>query len=104
MYAVVKVAGTQHIVKEGEVITVPHLADEPGTAVKFEEVLFLRTADSAVVGQPLVAGAYVEAEVVDHTRTRKVTTMKFIRRENYRRRKGHRQQMTRIRITGIKSA
>jgi large subunit ribosomal protein L21 len=100
MYAIVKVSGCQYLVKEGDVLTVPHLESEPGTKVPFE-VLFLRTEDKAVVGTPSVPGANVEAEVVDHIRGGKVTIFKFIRRENYRRKKGHRQQLTRVRIARI---
>jgi len=100
MYAIVKIAGCQFMVKEGDVLTVPHLESEPGTTVPFE-VLFLRTDDKAVVGNPTVPGASVEAEVVDHIRNSKITIYKFIRRENYRRKKGHRQQMTRVKIARI---
>jgi len=100
MYAIVRVAGCQYLVKEGDVVTVPHLGSEPGTTVPLE-VLFLRTDDKAVVGSPSVPGAQVEAEVVDHIRAAKVTIYKFIRRENYRRKKGHRQQLTRVKIARI---
>jgi len=100
MYAIVKVTGCQYLVKEGDVVTVPHLESEPGTMVPLD-VLFLRTDDKAVVGSPTVPGAKVEAEVVDHVRAGKITIYKFIRRENYRRKKGHRQQMTRVKIARI---
>ena len=100
MYAIVKVSGCQFLVKEGDVVTVPHLESEPGTTVPLE-VLFLRTDDKAVVGNPTVPGANVEAEVVSHIRNSKITIYKFIRRENYRRKKGHRQQMTRVKIARI---
>jgi len=100
MYAIVRVSGCQYLVKEGDVVTVPHLESEPGTSVPLE-VLFLRTDDKAVVGSPTVPGARAEAEVVGHVRAKKVMTYKFIRRENYRRKKGHRQQLTRVRISRI---
>jgi large subunit ribosomal protein L21 len=100
MYAIVKVAGCQYLVKQGDIVTVPHLESEPGTTVPLE-VLFLRTDDKAVVGNPTVPGALVEAEVVSHFRAAKVTIFKFIRRENYRRKKGHRQQLTRVKIARI---
>jgi large subunit ribosomal protein L21 len=100
MYAIVRVSGCQYLVKEGDIVTVPHMESEPGTTVPLE-VLFLRTDDKAVVGSPTVAGAQVEAEVVGHVRAAKVTIYKFIRRENYRRKKGHRQQLTRVRIARI---
>ncbi len=100
MYAIVRVSGSQFLVKEGDIVTVPHLESEPGTKVPLD-VLFLRTDDEAVVGTPTVPGARAEAEVVGHVRAGKVTTYKFIRRENYRRKKGHRQQLTRVKIASI---
>jgi large subunit ribosomal protein L21 len=100
MYAIVRVSGSQFLVKEGDVVTVPRLQSDPGSKVSLE-VLFLRTADKAVVGTPTVTGAQAEAEVVAHVRANKVTTYKFIRRENYRRKKGHRQQLTRVKIASI---
>jgi large subunit ribosomal protein L21 len=100
MYAIVKVSGCQYLVKEGDVLTVPYQGSEPGARLPLE-VLFLRTDDKAVVGTPTVPGAEVEAEVVGHARADKVTVYKFIRRENYRRKKGHRQQLTRVKIARI---
>jgi len=100
MYAIVRVAGCQYLVKEGDVVTVPRLESEPGAKVPLD-VLFVRTDDKTVVGTPTVPGATVEAEVVSHARAGKVTIYKFIRRENYRRKKGHRQQLTRVKISRI---
>jgi len=100
MYAIVKVSGCQYLVREGDVVTVSHLESEPGSTVPLD-VLFLRTDDKAVIGSPTVPGAEVQAEVVDHVRAGKITIQKFIRRENYRRKKGHRQQLTRVRIARI---
>jgi large subunit ribosomal protein L21 len=100
MYAIVRVSGCQYLVKEGDILTVPHLESEPGATVPLE-VLFLRTDDRAIVGTPTVPDARVDVEVVGHTRAGKVTIYKFIRRENYRRKKGHRQQLTRVRIARI---
>ncbi len=101
MYAVVKVSGFQYIVREGDTITVPRLAAEPGSKVNLEEVLFLRANDKVVIGRPNVPKSYIEAEVIDHPRTSKITVFKFRRRENYRRKKGHRQALTRVRISKI---
>lgn len=100
MYAIVRVSGCQYLVKEGDVVTIPRQESEPGTTVPLE-VLFLRTDDKAIVGSPTVPGAEVQAEVVDHIRAKKITIYKFIRRENYRRKKGHRQQLTRVKIARI---
>ncbi len=101
MYAVVKVSGFQYTVKQGDTVTVPRLEAEPGSKVKLEDVLFLRTNDKAIVGRPTVPESYVEAEVVDHPRAPKITVFKFRRREKYRRKKGHRQPLTRLRITKL---
>ena len=100
MYAVVRISGYQSLVKEGDVITVPLQQAEPGVKVPVE-VLFVKNDEKALVGAPLVAGASVEAEVVKHFRADKVMTFKFIRRENYRRKKGHRQHLTQVKIGRI---
>ena len=103
MYAVVRISGSQFVVREGGTVTVPRLEADPGATVKLEEVLFLRDAKQALVGQPLVPDSFVEAEVIDHPRAKKVTVYKFRRREKYRRKLGHRQLQTRLRIKKISS-
>jgi len=100
MYAVVRISGYQSLVKEGDIVTVPLQQAEPGAKVPVE-VLFVKGDEKAMVGTPLVAGASVEAEVVNHFRADKVITFKFIRRENYRRKKGHRQNLTKVKIGRI---
>ncbi|MEO0085541.1 MAG: 50S ribosomal protein L21 [candidate division WOR-3 bacterium] len=104
MYAVVRIAGTQHVVREGETLTVPRLAAALGSPVRFEDVLLIKTDNGVVVGRPAVPGATIEATVVGETRSAKVTSFKFTRRENYRRRKGHRQPLTKIKVTRISYA
>jgi large subunit ribosomal protein L21 len=103
MYAVVRVAGFQHVVREGQVISVPRMSAEPGSTVRLDDVLFVRTDKDLLVGRPTVPGAHVEASVVDHPRAPKVMTYKFIRRENYRRKKGHRQPLTRLKVSSIRA-
>jgi len=101
MYAIVRVSGFQFMVKEGEKVTVPLLTAEPGSHVSLNDVLFLNTGDKTLVGRPSVPGTSVEAEVLGHAKTRKVRGLKFRRRENYRRKLGHRQSVTNLRITRI---
>jgi large subunit ribosomal protein L21 len=101
MYAIVRVAGFQYLVREGDVVDVQKLEAEPGTSLKFDDVLFVRTDDKTVIGRPRVPKAYVEATVTNHLRTAKVRTFKFIRRENYHRKSGHRQSLSRIKIGKI---
>lgn len=102
MYAIVRIAGFQYLVTEGEKVIVPRLDSEPGSSVTFDDVLLVRTQHRVIVGTPVVPGASVEATVVDHPRGAKVTAFKFIRTENYRRKKGHRQPLTRIMISDIR--
>lgn len=104
MYAVVRIAGSQQVVSEGETLTVPRLEASAGSPVRFEDVLLVKTDDAVVIGRPTIPGAAVEATVVGEVRSAKVTSFKFTRRENYRRRKGHRQTLTRIKVTRISYA
>ncbi len=101
MYAVVEISGFQYLVHEGETLVVPRLSGEPGTDLRIEKVLLVKTDTELKLGRPHVGSAYVEAKVVDHLRADKVTSFKFIRRENYRRKKGHRQPLTRIAVSKI---
>ncbi len=101
MYAVLRIAGFQYLVKEGDVVTVPHLGLEPGARLRLEDVLFLRTANQAIAGRPHVPEPSVEAEVVENLRGPKLHAFKFRRRENYRRKLGHRQLLTKLRISKI---
>jgi large subunit ribosomal protein L21 len=100
MFAVIKTGGLQYRVAEEDVVTVGRLAGEPGDIVEVGEVLMLG-GDEVVVGTPLVAGATVAGEVVKHSRGDKVIAFKKRRRKNSRRKRGHRQELTVIRITEI---
>lgn len=104
MYAIVRIAGFQFLVREGETITIPRLDGATGNTVKFDDVLFLRTENDTAVGTPTIEGSHVEAVITDHPRADKVTVFKFRRRENYRRKRGHRQQLTRVKIARIHHA
>jgi large subunit ribosomal protein L21 len=101
MYAVVKIKNQQYRVEPDRTLQVPLLDTEVGETVTFDEVLLLADGDKVKVGQPSVEGASVAAEVLGHGRSRKVVVFKKKRRKNYRRKKGHRQPYTEIRVTGI---
>lgn len=103
MYAIVKINGVQTRVAPEAVIEVPRLAGEPGTKLTFGEVLLLADGDTITVGRPFVKGAGVSAEVVEQARGPKLRIFKIKRRNDYRRRRGHRDALTRIRITGIQA-
>jgi large subunit ribosomal protein L21 len=105
MFAVIKTGGKQYRVAEGDEFTVEKLAAEAGETVRFDEVLMIGGEGEPKVGAPLVRGAAVEAEVVEQTKGPKLINFKRRRRKHSSaRRKGHRQQLTRIRVTGIKTS
>ena len=101
MYAVIKTGGKQYRVSEGQKLRVEKLPGSPGDALKFDEVLMVG-GDSPKFGQPLVSGASVSAEITGQDRAKKIIVFKLRRRKNYRRKQGHRQPYTELKITGIK--
>ncbi len=101
MYAIVNIAGIQTRVTPDEVLNVALLSGEPGASLKFDQVLLLGDGDKISVGRPNVKGASVSAEIVEHFRGDKLRIFKFKRRRAYRRRRGYRSELTRIRVTAI---
>jgi len=101
MFAVVKTGGKQYRVAKDDVIRVEKLAAEPGDKVALNDVLLIDDDGSKTVGTPVIEGAAVEAEVVEQARDKKVIVFKKKRRQNYRRKKGHRQHLTVLKITDI---
>jgi large subunit ribosomal protein L21 len=101
MYAVIKTGGKQYKVASGDVIRVERLEAAKGDTVALGEVLLLDDEAGTEIGSPTVAGASVSAEVVDQVKADKVIIFKKKRRHNYRRKRGHRQQLTVLKITGI---
>jgi large subunit ribosomal protein L21 len=100
MFAVIKTGGKQYRVTADDKITVMTLPGEAGDKVSFE-VLSLFDGETVEIGAPLVAGASVAGEIVDHDRGPKVIAFKKRRRKNSRRKRGHRQDLTIVRITDI---
>jgi len=101
MYAVIKSGGKQYKVAKDDVITVEKLPLEKGKKVNITEVLLISENGKPVVGNPLVEGASVDAEIVDQIRGKKIIVFKKKRRKNYRRKIGHKQNLTSIKITAI---
>ncbi|QGM94879.1 50S ribosomal protein L21 [Methylocystis rosea] len=102
MFAVIKTGGKQYSVAAGDVITVMALDGAPGDAVTFDEVLMLG-GDDPKVGAPTIAGAKVSGEIAEQTRSAKSIAFKKRRRQNSKRKRGHRQDLTLVRITAIES-
>ena len=98
--AVIRTGGQQHRVSEGDVIRVATLAGKPGDAVSFDEVLAV-LGDTPKIGTPTVAKAKVSAQIVSHGQDEKLVVFKFRRRKRYRRKAGHRQAFTSVKITAI---
>ena len=104
MFAVIRTGGKQYKVAKDDVISVEKLAAEPGAVVELGEVLMIGDGAEVSNGAPLLDGASVSATVVEQTRAAKIIVFKKKRRHNYRRKKGHRQRLTVLRITDIKGA
>jgi large subunit ribosomal protein L21 len=101
MYAVIETGGKQHRVVEGELLKVEKIEAETGSTIDFDRVLMVGEGESIKVGTPVVDGAKVSAEIVQHGRGDKVTIIKFKRRKHHMKRQGHRQWFTEIKITAI---
>lgn len=104
MFAVVKTGGKQYRVQEGDVVKVEKLDGEVGKNVTLDEVLMVGDENAVTVGEPAVKGAKVTAEVLDQRKDKKIVVFKKKRRHNYRRKKGHRQEITVLRVTKIAGA
>jgi len=100
MYAVIKTGGKQYRVSQGDRIRVEKLDGEVGTSLEFDDVLMIG-GDKVVVGTPNVEGAKVTAEITGQDKAKKVIVFKMKRRKGYRRKQGHRQPYTDLKITGI---
>ncbi len=100
MYAVIRTGGKQYRVAPNEVIRVEKLEAEPGSTVEFDEVLLVGGEETRI-GRPLVEGAKVTATVLDQIKGPKIVVFKKKRRKNYRRKRGHRQRLTLLRVQDI---
>lgn len=102
-YAIFRAAGRQYRAEQGLRLKLPKLDAEPGATVTFDQVLLAADGEKVKTGRPTVKGAKVVAEVLRHGKDRKIVVFKFKRRKNYRRKAGHRQPFTEIRITEVKA-
>lgn len=101
MYAVIKTGGKQYRVQPGDVLVVEKLAGEPGAKVAFDQVLMLGEGEAVTVGAPVVEGASVAATLIETRKGEKIKIFKKIRRQGYRRTRGHRQLESVLRVTAI---
>ena len=103
MYAVIKTGGKQYKVSKDDIISVEKLSEDSGKKVKLNEVLVISDKGKPIIGNPLIKGASVEAEILEQTRSKKITVFKKKRRQNYRRKQGHKQLITNLKILSINS-
>ena len=101
MYAVIKSGGKQHKVSEGEEILLEKISLDEGDVIEFSEVLAVNKDGNLNVGNPLLEGAVVKGKVLNHLKTKKITVIKMKRRKDYRKKQGHRQNLTKVKIESI---
>lgn len=103
-YAVIRTGGKQYRVTSGELLRIESLKGDVGSQVEFSDVLLTSNEGAVQVGNPLVAGASVTAQIVEHGKERKIIVFKKKRRQGYRRKRGHRQHFTAVRVQNIHMA
>ncbi|MGI6198235.1 MAG: 50S ribosomal protein L21 [Candidatus Cloacimonadaceae bacterium] len=103
MYAIVEIKGFQYRAQKNAILRVPLLNTEPGQSVEFDNVLMLKDEDEIKIGQPVIEGAKVLAEVLEHGKGKKKVIFHKKRRKGYRVKKGYREQYTNIKVTDIRS-
>jgi len=101
MYAVIKTGGKQYRVQEGDVLQVEKLNMEKGKKVAFDKILLIEDKENVLIGTPYIEDALVRAVVIDNFKEKKVIVFKKKRRKQYRKTRGHRQELTQIRIEEI---
>ncbi len=101
MYAIVKTGGKQYKAAKDDILIVDKISGEPGVALELSEVLAVVDGDSTTVGAPFVAGASVKAEIVRQAKTKKINAFNYKAKKNERKRWGHRQEMTHVRVTSV---
>jgi large subunit ribosomal protein L21 len=102
-YAIFRACGKQFRAEKGVTLKVPTLEGEPGSKVTFDQVLLSSDGEKVHAGKPAVKGAKVTAQIVRHGKGEKIVVFRFKRRKNMRRKTGHRQGFTEIRITDVKA-
>ncbi len=101
MYAIIETGGKQYKVEEGTILRVEKLDTEVGQNVVFDKVLAVSKGDKLTMGSPVVAGATVKAEVLEQGKAPKIIVFKYKAKKSYKKKQGHRQRYTKVKITNI---
>jgi large subunit ribosomal protein L21 len=103
MYAVVASGGKQYRVQEGEILEVEKIEGDVGAEIEFDDVLMFSDGDNVQIGQPTLDGITVRGQIVEQAKRKKILVFKYKRRKRFRRKQGHRQQYTAVRIESIQA-
>ena len=103
MYAVVATGGKQYKVQEGDILRIEKLSGEIGDDVAFDQVLLVGEGETVRIGRPIVEGALVKGKIVEQDKAKKIIVFKYKRRKRYRRKQGHRQTYTAVKINTIEA-
>jgi large subunit ribosomal protein L21 len=103
MYAVIRTGGKQHKVSQGDEISIERIDGSQGETVVFDEVLMVSSGEDVKVGTPILKGARVEGVIINHTKAGKINVFKMKRRKGFKKKTGHRQKLTRMKIKEISS-
>jgi large subunit ribosomal protein L21 len=101
MYAIIRTGGKQFRAEPGKTLRIPSVNIDPGETLRFEDILLGADGETVKIGTPGLSGASVTAEVVRHGKGEKIVIFKHKRRKNYRRKQGHRQKFTEVRVNEI---
>ena len=102
MYAIVDSGGKQYKVEEGDILKVEKLSGEVGDKISFDKILMFSDGEKVNIGTPLLEDVLVNGHIVEQGKTKKIIVFKYKRRKRYRRKQGHRQQFTAVKIDSIK--
>ena len=102
MYAIVDSGGKQYKVREGEILRVEKLAGEVGDSISFDKILMFSDGENVSVGTPILEDVAVSGHIVEQGKAKKIIVFKYKRRKRYRRKRGHRQQFTAVKVDSIK--
>jgi len=103
MYAVISSGGKQYKVQEGEILRIEKLSGDVGAPVSFDNILMFSDGENVNVGTPVLSDVSVQGHIVEQGKAKKILVFKYKRRKRYRRKQGHRQQFTAIKIDSIKA-
>jgi len=103
MYAIIASGGKQYKIQEGEILRLEKISGEPGANVSFDRVLMFSDGENVSIGRPVLDNIVVRGHIVEQGKAKKIIVFKYKKRKGYRRKQGHRQQFTAIKIDSIET-